>query len=146
MTIHRSASSRFGASGRDAKIEKGRTDKARRRLWTRTRRRKDAAQTLTDMKPRVQNGLKNIHLVRMKIEEIMSNDLSSSDSSEMMTLVRSVRSNIDHIYKLLDMVVDKGVSSAEMTVINKLRNDISKEEVCPVCFHDVCYTPHIFLL
>ena len=59
----------------------------------------------------------------------MSNELSSSDSSEMMTLVRSVRSNIDHIYKLLDMVVNKGVSSAEMTIINKLRNDISKEEV-----------------
>ena len=82
------------------------------------------------MTPRVQNGLRNIHLVRVKIEEIMSNQLSSDDSSDLMALVRSVRSNIQHIYKLLDLVVDKGVSSAEMAIISKLRNDILKEEVC----------------
>lgn len=127
--FNRSSASRFGSSGRDVKIEKGSRDKSRRRLWTRTRRRKDAVQTLTEMTPRVQNGLKNIHLVRVKIEEIMSNNLSSSDASDMMALVRSVRSNIQHIYKLLDQVVEKGVGSAEMAIISKLRNDISKEEV-----------------
>ena len=98
-------------------------------MWTRQRRRKDATQALTDMKPRVQKGLRNIHLVRVKIEEIVGNDLSTTDSDELMALVRSVRSNIKHIYKLLDMVVEKGCSTSEMAIINKLKNDISKEEV-----------------
>lgn len=129
LLLHRSSAPRFWASGRDVKVEKARSDKARRRLWTRVRRRKDATQTLSETTPRVQNGLKNIHLVRVKIEEIVSTDLNAADSSEMMALVRSVRSNIQHIYKLLDLVVEKGLSASEMAIINKLRNDISKEEV-----------------
>lgn len=116
-------------------------------MWTRVRRRKDATQTLTEMTPRVQNGLRNIHLVRVKIEEIMINSLSSADSSDLMTLVRSVRSNIQHIYKLLDMAAEKGVSSTEMAIINKLRNDISKEEVV-LCYplRYIRLTNHLLVL
>lgn len=98
-------------------------------MWSRQRRRKDATQTLSETTPRVQQGLKSIHLVRVKIEEILRNDLNAADSEEMMILVSSVRTKIKHIYKLLDIVEAKGVSPSEMTIINKLRNDIMKEEV-----------------
>jgi hypothetical protein len=85
--------------------------------------------TFAETTPKVQNGLRNIHLVRVKIEEIMMNDLDAADSSEMLALVASVKNNISHICRLLDVVEERGVTASELTVINKLRNDISKEEV-----------------
>lgn len=122
--------SRYDTPGRTPKPEKLWSDTSRRRLWTRAMKKKEAPpiHTFAETTPKVQNGLKNIHLVRVKIEEIMMNDLDAADSSEMLALVAPVKNNILHICRLLDVVEERGVTASELTVINKLRNDISKEE------------------
>ncbi len=105
-------------------------------------RKKDAGATqgqqpllFSETTPKVQNGLRNIHLVRLKIEETIQNDSAAVDSADMARLVDSVRTNIINIGRLLDILESGGPpTSSEATIINKLRNDISKEEVFLFCF------------
>jgi hypothetical protein len=131
----RSDISRFNQPGRTPKPEKAWSDRARRRLWVRGMckggrgRTTSAAILFSEAAPKVQSGLRSIHLVRLKIEEIMLNELDAASAEDLSQLVSSVRANIDHICKLLDVAEQSGVSAKEAIVINKLRNDIAKEEV-----------------
>jgi hypothetical protein len=88
-----------------------------------------AAVLFSEAAPKVQSGLRSIHLVRLKIEEIMLNELDAASANDLSQLVSNVRANIDHICRLLDVAEQSGVSAKEAIVINKLRNDIAKEEV-----------------
>ena len=149
LVVSRSSPSRYNTSGRAPKTEKKWNDSSRRRLWSRVMRRKDAgaaqgppALLFSETTPKVQNGLRNIHLVRLKIEETIENDAAAVDSADIAKLVDSVRTNIINIGRLLDILESGGPPTAtEATIINKLRNDIAKEEVFLYCID--C---HILLL
>lgn len=157
--IYRSDISRFDNAGRAPKFEKKWSDRARRRLWVRSMRRGSGGRTtsaasptlpagasvlLSEAAPKVQSGLRNIHLVRLKIEEIMLNELDASASAQLSQLVGSVRANIDHICKLLDVAEQSGVTPKEAIVVNKLRNDIAKEEV-KIYFCCICSTRRLII-
>lgn len=83
----------------------------------------------TDMIPKIQRGLRSIHSVRLKIEEVAQKNPESCTNPQMLQLVTNVRKNIVDIHQLLGMVDLEALDRQNATVVNKLRNDIQKEEV-----------------
>jgi hypothetical protein len=83
----------------------------------------------TDMMPKIQRGLRSIHSVRLKIEEVVTQNPDSCNNPQMIQLVTSVRKNIVDIHQLLGEIDLDALDRQNATVVNKLRNDVGKEEV-----------------
>jgi hypothetical protein len=129
-----SYATKFDTPGRAPKSHHVWTDRARRRLWSRTMRREGQKKTADIDKalPKIQEGLNSIHAARLRIEEIMRKAPESSDSDQMKSLVKSVRRNIGEIQTALNKAEKiSGVKNSHtyMAKIKKLRNETSKEEV-----------------
>ena len=127
---------KFRNVNRKPKIEKHWGSKFRRRLWCRVSRRDTGGLgKIVDIQkalPRIQQGLSSIHLARLRIEEIVSQAPDSINSEQMKTLVDSVKKNICDIISALDQYESQQTGS-QTAIVNKLRNDVTKEEVSTSC-------------
>jgi hypothetical protein len=113
-------------------------DKARRRKWSRIMRRdtraSKAAQFIDSM-PVIQKGLRSIYGLRVKIEEAARQSPDAMQDPQMLRLVDTVRQNMYETMNLLNHLDSNGLSASQVAVINKLRNDLQKEQVCCHLFH-----------
>jgi hypothetical protein len=128
----RSKVERFSDPNRTSKPEKMWNDKARRRKWCRIMRRdtraSKAAQFIDSM-PVIQKGLRSIYSLRIKIDEAVKQSPDAMQEPQMIRLVDTVRQNMLETMTLLDHLDSNGLSTTQVAVINKLRNDLQKEQV-----------------
>ena len=131
---------RFLAKDRIPKAEAHRGSTVRRRLWTRIMRREIGIRTADIPKAlqKIQIGLGSIHSARVRIEDIMKQAPSAGESEQMVSLVRSVKKNINDVVSSLDQISahqhkNGSPNTTANAAVKKLRNDVMKEDVsCPV--------------
>lgn len=84
---------------------------------------------------KIQAGLASIHGARVRIEEIMKQAPAAAESDQMVSLVRSVKKNINDVVTSLDQISahqhkNGSPQTTASAAVKKLRNDVMKEEVC----------------
>eukprot|EP00602_Paraphysomonas_sp_CaronLab_P000835 CAMPEP_0185029148 /NCGR_PEP_ID=MMETSP1103-20130426/15277_1 /TAXON_ID=36769 /ORGANISM="Paraphysomonas bandaiensis, Strain Caron Lab Isolate" /LENGTH=416 /DNA_ID=CAMNT_0027563787 /DNA_START=185 /DNA_END=1435 /DNA_ORIENTATION=- len=122
---------RFTVKDRTPKPEKAWNDKARRRKWSRVMRRDSrVGKTAQFMEatPKIQKGLRSIHTVRIRIEEVVKKAPDAMQEPQMIRLVDTVRSNMLETLNTLNKLDASGLNASQVAVIKKLRNDLQKEQ------------------
>mmetsp|Transcript_57068 Transcript_57068/g.100193 ORF Transcript_57068/g.100193 Transcript_57068/m.100193 type:complete len:463 (-) Transcript_57068:126-1514(-) len=126
---------RFLAKDRIPKAEAHRGSTVRRRLWTRIMRREIGIRTADIPKAlqKIQIGLGSIHSARVRIEDIMKQAPSAGESEQMVSLVRSVKKNINDVVSSLDQISahqhkNGSPNTTANAAVKKLRNDVMKED------------------
>jgi hypothetical protein len=90
----------------------------------------DHALNISRVIPRIQSGLKSIHAARIRIEEIVLTSPESSGTEQLLLLVQPVQKNIAEIVSAIDQIEQQyGSNPKHIAVINKLRHDVTKEQV-----------------
>jgi hypothetical protein len=130
--LFRSRFERFAETNRTPKPEKTWNDRARRRKWSRIMRRDSrvgkTAQFMDSM-PKIQKGLRSIYTVRVRIEEVVKQAPEAMQEPQMIRLVDTVRQNMLDTLTMLNKLEVTGLTASQVAVINKLRNDLQKEQV-----------------
>lgn len=107
-------------------------DKARRRKWCRIMRRdtrgNKSAQFIDSM-PLIQKGLRSIYTLRVKIEDAVKQTPDALQEPQMIRLLDTVRQNMFETMNLLNHIDTTTLSADKIAVINKLKNDLQKEQV-----------------
>lgn len=123
---------RFLSTSRATKVSRGWRDVSRRRKWSRIMRR-DAraglAAQFQDAMPKIQNGLRSINGVRLRLESVARSAPEELHNKQIVNLIDSVRKNMHETMTLLVRLDSTtGENQKQATVIKKLKNDLAKEE------------------
>ncbi len=83
-----------------------------------------------DSMPAIQKGLRSIYALRTKIEDVVKQAPDALQDPQMIRLVDTVRQNMLETMNLLNHLErdSTGLSVSQVAVINKLRNDLQKEQ------------------
>ena len=129
--------SRFLDENRPPKPEAHKWSTVRRRLWTRVMRREIGirASDIPKAMQKIQAGLASIHSARLRIEEIIKQAPQAAQNEQMISLVQSVKKNINEVLSSLDQISTYqhkhcSPQTTATAAVKKLRNDVMKEEVC----------------
>lgn len=121
---------RFLCNDRATKVSRGWRDTSRRRKWSRVMRRDSrvgVTNEFQEAKPRIQNGLRAINAVRLRLEMIAKTAPEELRKDQMKNLVHSVRKNMQDTLELL-VPLESGAGQKSSAAIKKLKNDLAKEE------------------
>lgn len=122
---------RFADPGRNPKPEKMWNDKARRRKWCRIMRRDtrgNKSSQFIDSMPLIQKGLRSIYTLRVKIEDAVKQTPDALQEPQMIRLLDTVRQNMLETMNLLNHIDITTLSADKIAVVNKLKNDLQKEQ------------------
>ena len=123
---------RFLSTDRATKVTRGWRDTSRRRKWSRVMRRDSRAGMVAqyqDAMPKIQNGLRSINAVRMRLEMVARAAPEELHKKQIVNLVESVRNNMHETLALLIRLDSAaGANQKHSTVIKKLKHDLAKEE------------------
>lgn len=132
LHTYRRYAERFLSTNRATKVARGWRDASRRRKWSRVMRRDSRAglaAQFQDAMPKIQNGLRSINAVRMRLEMVARAAPEELHKKQMLNLIETVRNNMhDTLTLLIRLDVSAGANQKQATVIKKLRNDLAKEE------------------
>lgn len=82
-----------------------------------------------DAMPKIQNGLRSINAVRMRLEMVARAAPEELHKKQMLNLIETVRNNMHETLALLIRLdTTAGANQKQATVIKKLKNDLAKEE------------------
>lgn len=87
------------------------------------------AQQFIDSMPVIQKGLRSIYALRVKIEDAVKQTPDAMQEPQMIRHVDTVRQNMYETMNLLNQLDSNGLTTSQVAVINKLRNDLQKEQV-----------------
>jgi hypothetical protein len=129
---HRRYAERFLSTNRATKVTRGWRDASRRRKWSRVMRRDSRAglaAQFQDAMPKIQNGLRSINAVRMRLEMVARAAPEELHKKQIVNLVETVRNNMHETLSLLVRLdTTAGANQKHATVIKKLKHDLAKEE------------------
>ena len=87
------------------------------------------ASQFQDAMPKIQNGLRSINAVRLRLETVARAAPEELHNKQIVNLIESVRTNMQETLALLNKLESAaGTNQKHVTVIKKLRNDLAKEE------------------